>query len=121
MTLTKTEIEKLRELEESLWRPETRFNYEYMDKVLAHDFFEFGRSGRIYQREDTLGASGTQINAKLPLRDFQIHQLTDDVVQVTYVSEVDDEELEVGNRSSIWLKVEDDWQLKFHQGTAVAQ
>lgn len=44
----------LRRLEEELWLAETRFDQEYKEKVLAADFFEFGRSGQIYgsfQRE----------------------------------------------------------------------
>lgn len=121
MDITKEDFAKLKELEESLWRPETRFDHEYMNRILAPDFFEFGRSGRIYSREDTLNATGQEINAKLPLRNFKIHQIDTNVVLVTYISEVIYKELEVGNRSSIWVRVGDSWQLKFHQGTAVPQ
>jgi hypothetical protein len=40
--------DQLRPLEESLWRAQTRFNREYMDNIFSPDFFEFGRSGRVY-------------------------------------------------------------------------
>lgn len=88
MQITSEDTEKLRELEESLWRSETRYNKEYMDNILAPGFFEFGRSGRIHKREDTLSAPTEEINAKLPLKDFNIHAISKDVVLVTYVIEV---------------------------------
>lgn len=119
MQLTQQQIKELQTLEESLWIDETRFDNEYMEKILAPDFFEFGRSGRVYKREDTLAAGRASINAVLPLKNFQISVISDDVVLVTYISEVQYEELEVGNRSSLWLRTPEGWKLKFHQGTPV--
>jgi len=119
--INNTDIEKLQELEESLWQDETRFDKEYMEQVLSPDFFEFGRSGRTYQREDTLSAPLQKINAKIPLKDFKVHTVSENVVLVTYISEVEDEELEVGNRSSLWMKTKEGWKLRFHQGTVVIQ
>ena len=56
MTCSDTDVyDQLRQLEESLWRAQTRFDCEYMDIILAPDFFEFARSGRVYKREETLG------------------------------------------------------------------
>jgi len=111
--------EKLQKLEESLWIDETRFDPNYMEKILAPDFFEFGRSGRVYEREDTLAVGRQSINAKLPLENFKITEVLEGVVLVTYISEVQYETLERANRSSLWVKSEDGWKLKFHQGTSV--
>lgn len=52
--MTGEESARLQALEEPLWRAETRFSLEYMERILAPDFFEFGRSGRVYQRRDAL-------------------------------------------------------------------
>ena len=117
MALEKNDIEKLYELEESLWKSETRFNEEYMRTIMAKDFFEFGRSGKIYSIDESLTASYQEIGAKLPLKDFAIHEIDEKVVLITYISEVQYDEIEIGNRSSLWLKNEDGWKLKFHQGT----
>ena len=119
MTLNNTDINKLKELEESLWREETRFDKNYMDKILAPGFFEYGRSGRVYNREETLSAPTQKINAKLPLQNFSVHSIDTNAVLVTYISEVKYDEIELGNRSSIWVKASDEWQLRFHQGTPV--
>ena len=110
--------EKLQRLEETLWIEETRFDRTYMDRVLAEDFFEIGRSGRIYQREDILSASRRPINAVIPLPDFAARFLTDEMVQVTYNSEATyGGVVERGRRSSIWSRAPDGWVLRFHQGT----
>ena len=117
MALDNSDIQKLHELEESLWKSETRFNEEYMRTIMAKDFFEFGRSGKIYSIDESLTASYQEIGAKLPLKDFAIHEIDEKVVLITYISEVQYDEIEIGNRSSLWLKNEDGWKLKFHQGT----
>jgi hypothetical protein len=109
----------LETLEESLWRAETRFDDNYMNEILAPDFCEFGRSGRIYRREDTLGVNVEEIRATLPLKDFKIRCIDENTVLVTYVSEVEYGELEIGNRSSLWTLMDGTWRLRFHQGTPV--
>lgn len=117
MQISNEDVEKLKQLEESLWIAKTRFDKKYMDSILSPGFFEFGRSGKTYKREETLTAPFSEIHARLPLKDFKIHAITDGVVLVTYISEVKYDELEVGNRSSLWLKTPTGWQLQFHQGT----
>lgn len=113
------DIEILKKLEESLWRAETRFDKEYMESILAPNFIEFGRSGKVYERKDTLSVdSGVTINTIFPLKDFKVRFITYDVALVTYISEVNYETLLRGNRSSIWKKYTDGiWKLEFHQGT----
>ncbi len=120
MQITQEDYDKLRELEESLWRSETRFNREYMDRILSPDFFEFGRSGCIYQRADTLAAPFVEIHAKLPLDNFTVHLVDTNVALVTYTSNLKYDQVQVANRSSIWCKTATGWQIRFHQGTPVA-
>jgi hypothetical protein len=113
------DVETLRELEEGLWRAETRFDRTFMERILHPAFFEFGRSGRTYTREQTLDAAPVNIDAELPLRDFAVDPVDDDVVLVTYVSVVRCDAVEMGNRSSLWVRKGDSWVLRFHQGTSV--
>ena len=111
---------KLQQLEEELWLVETRFDRAYMEEIMAPDFFEFGRSGRIHSRESCLSHEAAPIDAIIPLQNLQIRLLTHDVAQVTYDSEVTyDGVVEKGRRSSIWSRSEASWKLRFHQGTAV--
>lgn len=110
-------VTELRRLEESLWREETRFDREYMDRILAPDFMEFGRSGRVWTRKDTLRTPRRKIGARLPLPKFSIRMIADDVALITYRSEGLEDDLEVGNRASLWRRSADGWKLEFHQGT----
>lgn len=117
MHINEQDVNQLRILEESLWRAETRFDIDYMKSILMPDFFEFGRSGRIYTRQETLEIKAQDIHAKLPLKNFQAHWIDCNTTLTTYISEITDDELEIGNRSSIWVKTETGWRLRFHQGT----
>lgn len=119
MNISQKDFEKLKELEESLWKAETRCNQQYMDQILSPDFFEFGRSGRIYQRAQTLAIPFEEIHTKLPLKNFQIHFIETNIALVTYLSEVTYDEIEMANRSSLWVKTPQGWQIRFHQGTAI--
>ncbi len=109
--------ERLRRLEESLWRGDTRFDRDYMEAILAPDFVEFGSSGRVWTRAEVVAVEPVEFEAELPLAGFSANFLTDDLVLVTYRSRVDAWSPPAANRSSLWRRVDDRWQLVFHQGT----
>jgi hypothetical protein len=119
--LSEEDITTLRRLEEELWIAETRYDAVYMNEIFAPDFFEFGRSGRVWSHAEMLGfRSGPAIDAVLPLPNFAVREISSDVVQVTYNSIVTyDGVVEYGRRSSIWSRANTNagWQLRFHQGT----
>ena len=118
LTLSSEDFELLQCLEEELWREETRFDIPFMEQVLAEDFFEFGRSGRVYNRDEILAAPGQPLDAVLPLPDFDVRLLAEDVALVTYNSVITyDGVLEKGRRSSIWSRTSTGWVIRFHQGT----
>lgn len=110
--------EELRRLEESLWIAETRFDQDYMNRIFADDFFEFGRSGMVYSRQECLNAaSKPKIDAVIPLPHFRVNLLDANNALVTYVSEARHEPMRRANRASIWSRTPDGWRLRFHQGT----
>jgi hypothetical protein len=97
-----------------MWRSETRGDRSWMERRLARNFTEFGRSGRRYARTKILDLDVGEIHATLPLRDLQCRGLGVGVVLVTYQSEVVGR---LANRSSIWRLTDAGWQMEFHQGT----
>ncbi len=108
----------LTRLEENMWREETRFDMQFMEQALAPDFFEFGRSGRTYTREQSLAAPREPIDAVLPLPNLTIRLLDQDIAQVTYNSVVTyGGVIQHGRRSSIWSRTSVGWVMRFHQGT----
>ncbi|MTJ08288.1 DUF4440 domain-containing protein [Anabaena sp. UHCC 0204] len=118
MEICSADREILERLEEELWRKETRFNMQRMNELIANDFFEFGRSGKVSQRQDTLAVAPQTIDAVFPLPEFHVRLLNENIAQVTYNSEIAyDGIVEYARRSSIWSRTTTGWILRFHQGT----
>lgn len=105
-------------LEHSLWRAETRFDRALMGATFAPDFFEFGRSGRRYTREEMLFDQADRQEIDATLHNLTTHALSPGLALVTYISEVRfPDGTEWANRSSIWDRSSGRWLLHFHQGT----
>lgn len=116
--LSVDDIEMLRSLEENLWREETRFDIPYMEHILAEDFIEFGRSGRVYDRTFVLAVKSQPIGAVIPLLNFTVRMLSDSVAHVIYDSHITEQDIIIySHRSSIWSREPDGWKLRFHQAT----
>ena len=112
-------LELLLKLEMSLWINETRFNGEYLDKVLHPEFKEFGRSGKTYNKIDIISSKEDDIKAIFPFEKLEVKQLDKTAFLITYVSVIkDNDKLIKSNRSSIWVG-ETSFQMIFHQGTAI--
>ena len=112
-------LELLLKLEMSLWINETRFNGEYLDKVLHPEFKEFGRSGKTYNKIDIISSKEEDIKALFPFEKLEVKQLDKTAFLITYVSVIkDNDKLIKSNRSSIWVG-ETSFQMIFHQGTAI--
>ena len=115
MELSESDYLKLKQLEESLWRGESRFDRTCMERVFSTDLFELGRSGRIYTLENLLSATGVEIADRLPLEDLLIRLNDIKVAQITYNSHVEyNGVIEKARRSSIWSFKSGRWQLRFH-------
>ncbi|WP_425489641.1 DUF4440 domain-containing protein [Listeria portnoyi] len=105
----------LQYLEEQLLKPEIRSSREALQRILAEDFFEFGSSGRVLYKNETIGEDGIG-EVQMQLRDFEIQELAEDVVLATYrIFNVTQQQQSL--RSSIWKFKDARWQLIFHQGT----
>ncbi|MGM1050176.1 MAG: DUF4440 domain-containing protein [Bacillota bacterium] len=105
----------LLQLEEELLKPDVRTSPEELSKRLADDFFEFGSSGNIFYKQDCIGEGGIGVR-NMTLHDFEIHPLSENVVLTTYRL-FDETKMVHTLRSSIWKRVNDLWQMFFHQGT----
>jgi hypothetical protein len=122
LALSEDDRADLTRLEEAMWRAETRFDPGFQQARFAADFFEFGRSGRIYTREQALSAPSQEIRAVLPLRNLVIRLLDQNTAQTTYDSEVTyGDAAEYARRSSIWSRGATGWVMRFHQGTPYAR
>jgi hypothetical protein len=79
--------------------------------LVAHDFLEFGRSGRVWTRQSIREVlEGPREATPLALEQFEVAALGDGIALVTYRSTGT-------NRSSIWVRRDGRWLIRFHQGT----
>lgn len=104
----------LKELEERHTNLEVRKSREELDYILADDFFEIGSSGYMFDKKECL-ESGVVLT-EMTLHNYEIYPLASDVVLSTYFI-IDKTRNRNTLRSSIWKKMDDRWQLYFHQGT----
>ena len=112
----------LTHLEEGLWLPETRFDPDWMDKVLHPDFTEVGMSGSSHTRHEVIAAEHISLDAALPLGGYRMDIVDEDVALVRYVSQDrTDGALREAERSSLWINTNEGWRLRFHQGTPLPQ
>lgn len=94
---------------------ECRSDSERVGALLHPDFTEHGASGRVWTRDDVLESLPAAPEISGAASDFHAYDLAPDVVLLTY--RVDGNRASL--RSSIWLRVDDQWLLRFHQGTLV--
>ncbi|MFD1881971.1 DUF4440 domain-containing protein [Paracoccus pacificus] len=108
------------DLEPAVWQAVSRADRAFLSATMAPDFFELGRSGRRYSRDDILSGMDQQPGVVTVLHDIDTHMLSPQIALVTYVSEVRyDRGTEWANRSSLWDRSSGEWRLRFHQGTPI--
>jgi hypothetical protein len=117
---------RLTALEVLLHQPEVRSDHQQLAALLHPAFFEFGRSGRVWTRQEVLeeftGNAATP-HAQIHAQDFALQTLADDVALLTYRSAHCDADGVLSRwtlRSSLWQRVNGAWLMRFHQGTPFA-
>lgn len=107
------------EQELALLEPEVRASADRVDALLHPDFFEFDASGTRWSRKeiiDHLTTEGDDSPERIIATDIEATRLADDLIQVTYLTEVGDRR---ARRSSLWRRVGGRWLVYFHQGTLI--
>ncbi|RDI99827.1 DUF4440 domain-containing protein [Dyella solisilvae] len=114
--------EHLLDLEMQLHRQDVRADAQALRRLIAEDFVEFGVSGTVWARESVIAALHGETFSPRSVSDFRLTPLADDVALVTYRAHrfATAERPEADSlRSSIWRRREGQWQMVFHQGTAL--
>ncbi len=108
------------QLEEKLLQPNIRKSSNEIEQLLADDFMEIGCSGRTYNRQQVIDALQNESSAKMIISDFQILNLSKEIILATYrvskINDVNGQEI-ISLRSSIWKLFSDKWKMIFNQGT----
>jgi hypothetical protein len=114
-------LEELAPREPIFHRPEFASNLMSYGLMMADDYWEFGASGRRYDRDFIL-----EMLAKTPPVDaavggwrtseFHCRRLATDTYLLTYTLDQGDR---VTRRATIWRNMPSGWKILFHQGTVV--
>lgn len=108
--------ETLNSLEERLLQPDIRTSADELNLLLADDFLEFGRSGKDYNKQQTIDGLAKAPSLLITLMNFEIKPLAPNVMLVTYLTVIHCD-MAYSLRSSIWKFNDGAWQMIFHQGT----
>ncbi|WP_137935904.1 nuclear transport factor 2 family protein [Chitinivorax sp. B] len=112
----------LQALETSLHDPTLKGDADYVSRLLHQDFLEFGRSGTSYDKASICASLAAEyLPVTVWAQDFSLKVLGGETALPTCRSThfAADSTLERHTlRSSIWVRVGQQWQVIFHQGTA---
>lgn len=101
-------------LEKTLLTTPVRQSQKMLNMLLADCFKEFGKSGKIYCKNDVLEELPGPLSTLFIADNFETIKLSQDIYLITYRTQ----ENEQGSlRSSIWMHKNNGWQMVFHQGT----
>ncbi|MED3726264.1 DUF4440 domain-containing protein [Priestia filamentosa] len=116
--MTEIELkEHLYGLEEKLLQSDVRKSVVELEELLAHDFVEFGSSGRVFNKEITIDSlPNEETVGEMTITDFEIKLLAPHVVLTTFRL-LKRDSMQYSLRSSIWKLTGEQWQMIFHQGT----
>jgi hypothetical protein len=101
-------------LEERLLHPDREADRNALIPLLTKDFKEFCSSGRIFNRQQTIDVLMSSAPRPATIHYFYVEQLAENVAVATYRATT---ATAVSHRCSIWLFLDNRWQLHFHQGT----
>jgi hypothetical protein len=108
-----------RKLETDLLDPDVRRDTERVAALLAEQYCEFGSSGRIYTKQETLDALRSEQPVRFSVTDLSVTMLAAGAALVTYRATRQGESTQ-SLRSSVWIMRDGRWQMLFHQGTRVS-
>lgn len=94
--------------------------HEKRESMIASDFLEFGKSGTVWHRDSILEYLRTNLSTHAPKIQFlelSTSELSPGVMLVTYRTIIDGDPGSAALRSSIWVRRDTSWQIRFHQAT----
>ena len=107
-----------RAAEEAMLAPELRRDPKRVRELLHPDFVEVGRSGRRWSRDDIVTALADEHPLPVVTDEWEAVELAPNLALVTYTITGPGQP---SRHASLWVQSDGRVQLRFHQGTLVAQ
>ena len=110
-------LDKILELENSLFKLEYMSNKEYLDNIIDDNYKELGKSGILFNKEDVVNyLLEQQRDRDIEISNFSGEELTRDLWIVHYITYSDDNKI---YRTSIWKKEDNNFKILFHQASII--
>ena len=100
------------ELEKALLSNEVRRNPHALNLLIADDFVEFGKSGKVWNKCDILASLPLEDQIDGEILNFSVIFQTSSIACVEYKLS---EGGEISLRRSIWKFIDERWQIVFHR------
>jgi hypothetical protein len=104
--------------EKDLLNPEFCGNIQNLEDCIAEDFMEYGQSGNIYNRDDTIKLLQNKKDSHVTILDFKITCIGKQAAMAHYTAK-DNKTTNASLRTSLWILEDKQWKISFHQGTAM--
>ena len=104
-------MDKILELEKSLFKYEYMSNNEYLDNIIDDNYKELGKSGKLFTKQDVINdLLNQQSDRDITIYDFSGEELAPNLWIVHYITLSDDKKI---YRTSIWKHN----KIIFHQAS----
>jgi aminocarboxymuconate-semialdehyde decarboxylase len=110
--------EEIIRLESSLLSAEARNDVGRLEQLIHHDFYEIGRTGKYWEREEVIRVLNTIPDQVQGVTFDRVVELAPGVAHIRFRTE---DAVGVVHRSSIWMREDGRWQQRYHQGTPDTQ
>lgn len=110
--------EEIVRLESLLLSAGARNDVELLEMLIHHDFYEIGRTGKYWEREEVIRVLNTIPDQVQGVAFDRVVELGPGVAHVRFRTE---DAAGVVHRSSIWMYEDNRWQQRYHQGTPDTQ
>jgi len=111
----------LLEYESNLLDPAFCSDRNRLEAMFSADFTEYGRSGEVFAREKTIDRLTNTAGRDIEIRDFTAKCLSRDAAEAHYTASEKGEARCESLRTSIWIREDGRWKLRFHQGTEIRE
>ena len=113
-------MHRLVDLERELHQAATPADVRRLYQLLHESFVEYGRSGRVYDRDEMIQGLSSETTPAIWVGDFSVSNETEEAALVTYRSAQINEQgahCRHALRSPLWIRANHRWQMRFHQDT----
>jgi hypothetical protein len=110
---------KLLQYEKNLLDPIFCSGAGNLEGCIAKEFMEYGQSGTVYGRDAVIRYLSAAKWRNIEIQDFSLCCLNRDAAEVHYIAFEKGETIRESLRTSIWIREDGLWKLRFHQGTEV--